>query len=552
MVARGAAVAVALCAHLAAGVAAQAVPPPPRVIVYILADDTGYGNLGFAPNSPARRLGPNGTSLTPNLDALASQGLVLSNHVAHFMCTPSRCSFLTGRLPVHVQQGQDFPETPHAGIPRNMTTFANKLQAAGWSTHIAGKYDAGMATRDHTPEGRGFNTSLVFWEHMADSYSQQIFPGGTACTLVNPSIVDLWSNGGPARGINGTGFVEDLFINRVLSTIQEADDPVNGNGPPLFIYYAPKVLHYPLEVPPAQLAKYAWVLSDDDEPECNATTPYISPGVTGPYNCRRQGWALVGMLDDNVQRIVDALAARGWWRQSLLVLASDNGAPLDLSEAGGTNFPLRGGKYAPWSGGVRVPALVTGGALPLSVRGTVDPSLVHIADFYATFCAFAGVDPTDHKAAAAGLPPIDSLDLWPLITGTNATSPRTEVPIAPGALISWPYKLVRGLTWWSGYSGEIYPNASSTAPNASPDIWVDCGNGCLYDLVADETESVDLAASQPQLVVQLSARLDVLEAGFFSNNDTAINPMCPPNVTLLCGCWAADNIYGGYFGPYQY
>lgn len=105
--------------------------PPPRVILIVLVDDVGYAQTGWIPNSPASTGGPNGTSLTPRLDALAREGLVLSSHYTSFWCTPSRASLLTGRLPVHVQMQQSFPESPSQGIPRNMTAMPAYFADAG-------------------------------------------------------------------------------------------------------------------------------------------------------------------------------------------------------------------------------------------------------------------------------------------------------------------------------------------------------------------------------------------------------------------------------------
>ena len=198
---------------------------------------------------------------------------------------------------------------------------------------------------------------------------------------------------------------------------------------------------------------------------------------------------------------------------------------------------------------MRVPALVAGGYLPDAVRGTTQHGLIHIADVYATLLGLAGVDPIDHNATAAGVPQIDSLDVWPLLSGTNTTSPRVEIPISAGALVAWPYKLVRGLNWWSGYTGPVYPNASS--PGLSPDIWVDCGTGCLYNLESDATESVNLAAQQPDLVASLGSRLDSLVTTFWTNADVGVDA-CPANITMWCGCWAAIHTYGGFLGPYQH
>ena len=595
------AAATATAAAAAAAAAARASPasPSPRVIVFVLGDDIGYGSAGWAAGSSARTAGPGGASLTPRLDALAADGAVLDAAVSAFWCTPARSSLLTGRLPVHVQMGQDFPETPSAGIPRNMTTWANRLTEAGWSSHVVGKWvrwepcsvphsanssptthrrllyslphhriapgqcrpfaappvrpqDAGMATPSHTPEGRGFTgSSLVYFEHMNEAWTQRVFAGGTSCTLYGPDgyfISDMWDSGAPSRTLNGSAFIEAVHADRIASILAAAS-PLSG-GAPLLLLYTPHIAHYPLQVPREWLERYAFM--GDDEGSCNATVPYIYPGsspASQPFVCRQQGAALVGMLDEIVGNLTDAIKARGWWNETLFVFSSDNGAPLDVQEAGGGNSPLRGGKYSSWSGGISVPAFVSGGFLPAAARGSRVAGLAHIADWHATLLGIAGLDAAvpDERAAAAGLPPVDSLDLWPMISGANATSPRVEVPVAPSTLISWPFKMLKGLQWWSGFGGAVYPNASS--PAASPNEWVDCKAGCLFNISADPSELLDVSAQHPGVVAAMSARIDELARAFFSNNDTGVDE-CPPG-TLLCGCWAAVNKWGGALGPYQ-
>jgi hypothetical protein len=86
-----------------------------------------------------------------------------------------------------------------------------------------------------------------------------------------------------------------------------------------------------------------------------------------------------------------------------------------------------------WQGGIRVNAYAAGGLLPAAVVGTTNDHLMVGADVYATFCALAGVDPTDARAAAAGLPPIDGVNQWPSISGAATTGPRTEVPVGSTA-----------------------------------------------------------------------------------------------------------------------
>ena len=98
--------------------------------------------------------------------------------------------------------------------------------------------------------------------------------------------------------------------------------------------------------------------------------------------------------------------------------------------------------------------------------------------------------------------------------------------------------LVAGL---SGWQGPVYPN--STSPDNDPsEQSIDCTNGCLFDVVNDPTEHVDLASSLPEVVAAMTARLSELVLGFYNNNETF--PLaCPPNVTSDCACWIAVNHY---------
>jgi arylsulfatase B len=80
---------------------------------------------------------------TPSLSALAAAGVILDRAYAHFTCTPSRSAYMTGRLPVHVQATLANPDVARSGIPVNMTALPAKLAAAGFTSHIAGKWDMG-------------------------------------------------------------------------------------------------------------------------------------------------------------------------------------------------------------------------------------------------------------------------------------------------------------------------------------------------------------------------------------------------------------------------
>ena len=151
----------------------------------------------------------------------------------------------------------------------------------------------------------------------------------------------------------------------------------------------------------------------DDEGGCSvrfygdAMWPGAGPGNRN-FSCRRQYQAMLAALDRNIGRVVDALTAKGLWSDTLMTFFSDNGGCVELSENAGNNFPLRGGKYSPFEGGIRVTAFLSGGYLPAAARGTTSHELVHVADYYVTLCVRAGLplaECTADPLAAAGEPP---------------------------------------------------------------------------------------------------------------------------------------------------
>ena len=184
----------------------------------------------------------------------------------------------------------------------------------------------------------------------------------------------------------------------------------------------------------------------------------------------------------------------------------------------------------------------------------------------ATFAALAGVDPTDARAAAAGLPPIDGLNMWPLLSGLNATSPRALVPVgtdgaeanlAAGTRVQAVvradgYKLMIGATGQNIWTGPYYPNAS-TSWN---DVPYHCGvpasagvpavgkGGCLFNVLADPTEHDELDVTTPKnaaIVKELYASLLAVDATTFTPDRGAVCPLA---------CAAATKKWQGFWGPF--
>ena len=491
---------------------ADEVPPPPGPnIVFMLVDDWGWANVGYHRDPPTKEV------VTPNIDRLVKEGLELNQHYAFNVCSPSRSSLMSGRLPIHVNDlniEPDYynPNDPVSGfsaIPRNMTGIAEKMKEGGYDTHQVGKWDAGMATTDHMPKGRGFDTSFGYFHHANDFYTEI---DGRPCNKTH--IVDIWDTDKPAYGKNGTGpdnYEEGLFKERLLEVVNNHD-----SSKPLFLYYAPHIVHAPLEVPERYQQKFSFI--DDHD--------------------RQIYHAMVNYLDDVVGELVDALKRKGLWDNLLFVASSDNGGPI-YHGGGANNYPLKGGKVSDWQGGVRVNAFASGGFLPEKMRGQKCDGYIHLADWYATFCGLAHVDPTDEKAAKANLPAIDSLDMWPLLSGQNITSPRSDIPISYKALISNDYKIIIGNVDQAGWTGPQYPNL--TNPSGGINVIEHCGDGCLYNIKDDPEERVNLASKMPDKLKEMQQKLAMYQATHFAPDRGSPWPGA---------CDAALNKYNGFWGPF--
>ena len=202
------------------------------------------------------------------------------------LCSPSCCSLLTGRLPIHVNDDNSIhpanynpndPVSGFQGIPRNMTVIAEKLKKAGYVTHQVGKWDAGMATSTHIPYGCGFDSSLCYFNHDNDFYTEVLGKCGET------PIVDLWGTKTPAFGLNGTGsdkYEEGLFKQQLLDIVTN-----HNASQPLFLYYATHAPHDPYQVPDSYYNRF------------NFIDTYL----------RRIYHAMVTYVDDVVGELVNAL-----------------------------------------------------------------------------------------------------------------------------------------------------------------------------------------------------------------------------------------------------
>ncbi|KAL1421711.1 hypothetical protein MTO96_003976 [Rhipicephalus appendiculatus] len=331
---------------------------------------------------------------TPNLDALAAHGLLLTQHYAMQTCTPSRAALLTGLYPIRMglQHEVLLPAQP-GGMNLSVPTLAERLKELGYRTHALVKWHLGYSSIDYTPTRRGFDTFFGYYNTAKYYYFHGL-------NFNNKCGRDYWDDEELVTDADGV-YDTDLVTSRAVDIISSHD-----TNKPLFMYLATLAAHgetttLTTDAPERNLAKF----------------PYI-----GDRN-RTLLAGTVDALDEAVGRIVDALRTRGMLANSVIVFTSDNGGiPWGVFSNAGSNWPLRGVKGTLWEGGIRVPAIVWSPLLRPGSR-VVLPQLAHMVDWLPTLYSAAGGNVSD-------LGTIDGLDLWPALSAAksdrNATWPRSE------------------------------------------------------------------------------------------------------------------------------
>eukprot|EP01060_Flectonema_neradi_P040767 TRINITY_DN9413_c0_g1_i1.p1 TRINITY_DN9413_c0_g1~~TRINITY_DN9413_c0_g1_i1.p1 ORF type:complete len:552 (+),score=96.65 TRINITY_DN9413_c0_g1_i1:50-1657(+) len=482
-------------------------------IVFVVGDNIGWANVGWH----------EGYTNTDSMDKLVSEGIELQRHYVHMSSSPTRASFLSGRLPLHVSENQTHSCNEQGSIPVGMATIAEKLKKAGYKTHQIGKWDVGgFGDQFGLPISKGFDQSFGFLGGSEDHYTRKSL--GCGCSQ---SATDLWQSSGPASGFkNDTTYSSDFYFNQINNTLSAhtATDPI-------FLFVGAQGAGAPL-----QADRFAKAYE-------NETTDFAN------YN------GMVSSVDSLVSNIVSKLKEKQMWENTLFVFTSDSGG--DSIHHFANNYPLKGGLGSSWEGGVRVPTFVSGGLIPQDKRGGSLSGMMHITDWYATFCRLAGVDPTDADAVSAGLPAVDSIDQWDYIIGTQEPR-RTELVISSArssfsfggkdytgsaAFIRGDLKLVRGMQANCLWFSQLYPNSSSTPPT---DGSCDCADGCLYNISSDPNEMIDIRSTAPidfASIQQRALQLDNTSIEF----GRSTNWRKELNLTLSCD---QPNHNGGFWGPY--
>ena len=462
-----------------------------RHIVFILADDLGWNDVGFH----------NPDMVTPNIDKLASEGVILNSSYVQPLCTPSRHSIMTGTYPFKhgMQRGVLIPNVGKCA-PLDLDFLPQRLKKLGYETHMVGKWHLGFCNMNCTPTYRGFDTFLGYYNGMEDYYTKEIANG-----------IDFNNNLTPIKNDEYSAFV---YAKRAVDIINKHDPKV-----PLFLYLPFQSVHGPLQVPKRFENLY----------------PNIQDQGRKTYS------GMVSALDEAIGNITGALETSGLYKDTLIIFSADNGG---IPMASGNNYPLRGAKGTIFEGGTRATAFVHGAGL--RKKGYKYEGIMHAVDWHATVVRAAGGEPVSG---------IDGMNQWDSIS-TGTESARNEFiynldNIQEGsqghaAIRVGDYKLIDGypgrLSGWykpeqvhvdNDYIPEelqahtLYYKRNSKYTVRSKRSRYD-GEG-LYNLKDDPNEHVDLSDKHPDIVKELKAKLAEYRKSLVPPPEIPVNPDSDPS-----------------------
>lgn len=335
---------------------------PPNVII-ILADDLGWGDVGY-----------HGSDIqTPNIDRLAKEGMRLERFYTLPVCTPTRSALMTGRDPIKLGMANaGIMPWNDGGISLDEHFMPQSFKAAGYDTAMIGKWHLGHTIQQHTPNARGFdhfyghlNTNVQYFEHD--------FAGGH----------DFQENG---KSVDHKGdYATDIHGDQSVRYLQELRD----KSKPFFLYVPFIAPHSPMNAKQEDMDKYPRRL---DLP----TSP------------KKTYAAMVDSMDQAIGRILDILDEQGIADNTIVLFFSDNGGFVPF---GASNGSLRGGKTETFEGGIRVPAVIRWPeVLPAN---SVNDAVISVMDLLPTLSNATGVVAENEKE-------LDGKNRWKAITGRGS------------------------------------------------------------------------------------------------------------------------------------
>lgn len=421
-------------------------------IIFILADDLGYGDLGCYGSTQIS---------TPNIDGLAKSGTKFTQFYAgSTVCAPSRASLMTGLHTGHVTiRGNG--EVPLAASDSILPQY---LHHAGYKNGIVGKWGLGLAGTTGAPESKGWDFFAGLLHHVEGHYQKP----DSAWQIMNGKSTKL--------KIPENQYSNEWFTNQAKTFIKEQQSN------PFFLYIAYTLPHAELVVPKTAMLTY---LTEDGASKFGPEKAHPSGQHYGPQAFPKAAYAaMVSQMDQYIGELIAYLKAQKLYDNTIIVFTSDNGthkeggrtkADIDFFNSSGG---LKGAKRDLYEGGIRVPFIVSWKGKVKS--GSINNYTGAFWDILPTFNEIAGV---------AALPETDGISFVNALKGKK--------------------QLVHNTLYWEFYEGgfkqAILQNNwkairyyKGTTPTRTE----------LYNLAVDKGETIDIADQNQPLVELLEALMD--------------------------------------------
>ena len=434
-------------------------------IVFILADDLGYGEVGCFGQEKIK---------TPHIDALAKEGVRLTQHYSGSpVCASSRCTLLTGLHTGHalVRNNRELggwgPDEPEGQmpLPSGTETLSASLQQQGYVTGAFGKWGLGGPGTEGLPNDQGFDTFYGYLcqrvahnyypTHLWDNKKTDLLVGNETWFSAHQKLTAVPDS---YQTFSGDTYAPDRILEEATSFIDEHATE------PFFLYFASTIPHVALQIPDAELDAY---------PKSWDTKPYLGEKGYLPHPRPRAAYAaMITRFDDEVGAIVQALKANNLEENTIIVVTSDNGPSwvggVDL-EFFNSQGQLRGRKAQLWEGGILVPTVVW---WPEHIQSnSTDETPSAFWDWYPTLMAVAGTDEVN----------TDGVNLLPSMLN------QEELPN-------------RGLYWEFGKS-QAFRHGDWKLLQFKTKDGIDTH---LYHLATDGGETTNVAAQFPEIVSMLT------------------------------------------------
>jgi arylsulfatase A-like enzyme len=446
-------------------------------VLYILADDLGYGELGSYDQQLIK---------TPHLDRLAKEGMRFTQHYSGApVCAPARGSLQTGKHTgrAYIRDNFELPES-QLPLPADEFTIGELMQSAGYRTGFIGKWGLGGNDSEGQPNRQGYD---FFYGYLDQKIAHNYYPthlwrndqrerleGNHAFSAHQPlrGLKYLWLSDARRKELHkpyqGKVYAPDRMLEESLAFLQEQDQR------PFFLVLASLVPHLALQVPDDSLQQY---LGQFEEEAYKGTFGYTPHGYPSSAYA-----AMITRMDRDIGRILAALEMQGMADNTLVIFSSDNGptfAPQVDTELFNSAGPFRGLKASVYEGGIRVPMIARW-------PGVIAPGSEsdHISAFWDLMPTLAQITGT------AIAEDIDGISFLPTLRGSEEQQSHQS--------LYWEYHSKGGMQavlFRAAPHSPLEWKAVRTDASRNPG-----GQLQLFNLNTDPGEAVDVAGQHPELV----------------------------------------------------